>query len=593
MLLDAPPELIHKAEGWCAHRGAALTGTAALAAYLLGEREITEAQTRAFLDSIVENIPDMIFVKDARELRFQRFNRAGERLLGYPRETLLGKSDLDLFPPAQASAFVAADRRVLASGKVLEIPEEVIQTRSGVRILHTKKLAIPGPDGAPAYLLGISEDITDRKRAEEQRMQLLEERAARSAAEQASLDWSLLAQVSSQLAASLDLAHSLTQVVQLLTPRLADWAVIELQGEDRSPVFSAAHHVDPGRLEALRALQSHALRPAGFPWREQPVEPHPIAMSPLPDSALAAAAVDAGHLSLLKQLRPVSALVTPLMARGRTLGFLTLARTSPGAVYELPEHALVNDLADRLALAVDNVRLHEEARQAIRAREEFLAVAAHELKTPLTTLQLHVQKLLRTESGPGTASMQRADRQVQRLSSLVNDLLDITRLGEGQPQLQREETDLRALLGEVVERLAETVTKAQSVLSLQAHQSAVGYWDRLRLSQVATNLISNAVKYGGGSPIEVTLGASGTQAWFRIRDYGIGIAAEHQVRIFGPFQRAVSERHYGGLGLGLWIAHQIVTAHGGTIQVESATGAGASFTVSLPLHAPPDAPAPP
>jgi PAS domain S-box-containing protein len=165
--------------------------------------------THSFIDSIVENIPDMVFVKDAAELRFQRLNRAGEALLGYPRQELLGKSDHDLFPREQADHFVAADRRVLQAGTLLEIAEEVIQTRNGLRILHTKKIPLRNAKGEITHLLGISEDITERKHADEERLLLLEERAARAAAEQASLDWSLLAQVSSQLAASLDLASSL------------------------------------------------------------------------------------------------------------------------------------------------------------------------------------------------------------------------------------------------------------------------------------------------------------------------------------------------------------------------------------------------
>jgi signal transduction histidine kinase len=310
------------------------------------------------------------------------------------------------------------------------------------------------------------------------------------------------------------------------------------------------------------------------------------------DAALDQAAVSPEHRRQMEQLRPRAALVAPLMARNQLLGFLTVARTTPGYTYELPEQALVHDLADRLALAVDNVRLHEEARQAIRARDEFLAVAAHELKTPLTTLQLHVQKLLRAERAEGRSAdsapaqaLHRADRQVQRLSALVNDLLDVTRLGAENVALQLEDFDLCALVSEMAERMVDAISKTQSVLNVQTAEPVVGHWDRLRLSQVITNLLSNALKYGAGGPIEVSIRHQDGDAALSVRDHGIGISTEHHLRIFGPFQRAVSERHYGGLGLGLWIAHRIVEAHHGKILVDSIPGQGATFTVVLPLSA--------
>jgi two-component system, cell cycle sensor histidine kinase and response regulator CckA len=129
---------------------------------------MTASAVQTFLDSIIENIPDMIFVKEAAELRFVRFNKAGEDLLGYPREDLIGKNDYDFFPKEEADFFVAQDRAVLRGRRVVDIPEEPIHTRrKGIRILHTKKIPLLGPDGRPAYLLGISEDITDHKQAEE------------------------------------------------------------------------------------------------------------------------------------------------------------------------------------------------------------------------------------------------------------------------------------------------------------------------------------------------------------------------------------------------------------------------------------------
>ena len=176
-------------------------------------------------------------------------------------------------------------------------------------------------------------------------------------------------------------------------------------------------------------------------------------------------------------------------------------------------------------------------------------------------------------------------RQIVRLEQLVEALLDVSRLMEGRLQLSPEEVDLGALATDTVESLAETALHAGSALNLHCASDVVGRWDRLRIGQVITNLVSNAIKFGRAHPIDVDVDVETNgdrAARLRVRDSGIGIPPEQRKRIFDRFERAPAERHYPGLGLGLWIAKQIVDASNGTITVDSEVGVGSTFTVRLP-----------
>ena len=243
-------------------------------------------------------------------------------------------------------------------------------------------------------------------------------------------------------------------------------------------------------------------------------------------------------------------------------------------------------------------RQDSELRQAVRARDEFLSVASHELKTPLTPLQLQVQKLqlvASRQSGPGVervvSGLEVADRQVGRLTKLVDNLLDISRITSHRLKLEYESFDLAVLVRDVANRFRHELGRAGCALTLRADGPVMGSWDRTRLEQVVSNFLSNAAKYGAGQPVEISVDQIHDRARIRVRDQGIGIAPEDQPRIFERFERAVSEHNYAGLGLGLWIVRQIVDALGGKVTVESKIGEGATFTVELPLEPPSTTPA--
>ncbi len=240
----------------------------------------------------------------------------------------------------------------------------------------------------------------------------------------------------------------------------------------------------------------------------------------------------------------------------------------------------------------DQNRAYREAADAVRARDQFLSVASHELRTPLSSLQLLVEMLLMpklTANGQPLPEwlrpkLESAARQVKRLSRLITELLEVSRITTGRMTLERDSFDLVTLCQEVVVHLGPEAARAGSPLIVHAPSPVTGYWDRFRIEQVVTNLLTNAIKFGRCKPIAISVGAEGDTAWLSVRDQGIGISDDDTARIFGRFERAVPVRAYGGMGLGLFIARQVVDAHGGAIDVHSEPGHGSTFTVSLPLQ---------
>jgi signal transduction histidine kinase len=242
---------------------------------------------------------------------------------------------------------------------------------------------------------------------------------------------------------------------------------------------------------------------------------------------------------------------------------------------------LATAIAVRAALAVDNARLYRDAQEAIRARNDFLSMAAHELRTPITPVQLLLHSLERmvVKEPLDRVAVERirskitsAARQADRLGGLVNNLLDLSRLTAGRLDLSIEQVDLSALIDEVTARFSDELARAGCSLSVKHPGPVLGQWDKFRLEQVITNHLTNAMKYGQGKPIDIEVTATETEAVLQVRDRGIGISAEDQARLFKQFERAAPARSYGGVGLGLWIVRQIVAALDGQVSVTSELG---------------------
>ena len=242
--------------------------------------------------------------------------------------------------------------------------------------------------------------------------------------------------------------------------------------------------------------------------------------------------------------------------------------------------------------------MNQLLREAVRTRDDFLTVASHELKTPLHTLALLISSGVRLSRATPIPDrllhrLEGAQEQCERLTGLINRLLDVSRVAAGKLQLEPSELDLVELAARVLAGDREEIEASGSTVRLEAPAELKGRWDRMRVEQVVTNLLANALKYGERKPVVVRIRADASRVSIEVQDQGVGIAPADQERIFDRFERAVSSSNYSGLGLGLWITRQIVEAMGGSIRVESALGSGSSFVVDLPRRLPEAPPEPP
>jgi signal transduction histidine kinase len=392
--------------------------------------------------------------------------------------------------------------------------------------------------------------------------------------------------------AGLDLPTVLDVIAQKVSEVIGDGCVLQLTSEEDASLEPVTfHHPDPearwllaGTVHARRQWAGEGLH-GGVALRGHAVL--------LPDIDAEAARASGGlpeYLPYLERYGAQSLLVVPLRAQGRVFGTLGVVRDVAGGCqpYAEEDRLLLQSLAERAALAIADARLYGAATEAVRLRDDFLSVAGHELKTPLSAMRLQIQMLARMTRDVATAPdiaerVTRAERASERLGALVDELLDVGRITAGRLELKREELDLTALTREVMGRMSEAFLRSGSEVRLVAEAAVVGRWDRVRLEQVLCNLLSNAVKYGRGRPVEVRVEERGPEgARLVVRDGGIGIAPEDQPRIFERFERAVTDKQFHGLGLGLWITREIIDAHEGSIEVHSVPGEGSTFIVVLP-----------
>jgi predicted ATPase/signal transduction histidine kinase len=394
-----------------------------------------------------------------------------------------------------------------------------------------------------------------------------------------------LASAGAQLSETLDSSQIAESLVQLVVPTMADWCCVDVVDPEHGIRRLACAHRNPQKAEAAAEFVRRGVpdwQPPAMVLRTGTA----LHLEEGDERLLHPSSGDADDLRLLRTLGASSVLSVPMIAHGRTVGIMTLVISGTRRRFGDDEITIAQEVAARSALAVDNARLFQQAQDAVRIREEFLSVAAHELHTPITSLHLMVQAIssgkrpLTTETVRDTFGV--ADRQVRRLIRLVDELLDVSRIEARGFCLSPEPFDLAALVKEVSARFAEDARRAHSTLQVHADEPVPGVWDRSRIDQVISNLLSNAVKFGAGKPIEVVVSIAQGHATLAIVDHGIGVPPERARRIFGRFERAVSERHYGGLGLGLYIVETIVENLGGKVWCKDTPGGGATFVVDLP-----------
>ena len=422
-----------------------------------------------------------------------------------------------------------------------------------------------------------------------------EQSVLRDQAETARQRLSFLSEASNVLASSLDYSQTLQKVAKLCVPELADWCTVHIINSQGEPEQLALAHQDPAKVEWVLRLQNELKErypydpdaSNGMPRiiRTGELEIYPV----ITDEMLVQAAPDEEILRILRELGYSSGMSVPMMMRDEVIGVLQFATTESGYHYDEQDLSLAQDLARRAAMAVDNARLYAEAQKAIAVREDFLSMAAHELKTPVTSLRGFAQLLVRQLDNNREIDPERLRRaldtinqQSDRLFRLIIRLLDLSKLEAGKLVLEPELTNLTSLIERVVDGFSTGTDIHQ--LEIQAPETFQAIVDPLRIEQVITNLVDNAIKYSPeGGPVKINLSrqADRHNILLVVKDQGIGIPPVHRERIFEPFYQAQS-RGFAGIGMGLYITRQIIELHGGKIELEFPDEGGTSFLVTIP-----------
>ncbi|HEY0006248.1 MAG TPA: ATP-binding protein [Pyrinomonadaceae bacterium] len=527
-------------------------------------------ESRVNYQELFENADDIIYTHDL-EGHYASFNKAVERVAGYTQEEAVRLSFLEVIAPEYRSLAREMMMRKLRGEDVTRYELQLI-SKDGRRVWLEINSQLIYKDGKPVGVQGIARDITRRKHAQEAQ--------------------EFLSEAGRIIASSLDYQATLSSVARMAVPNLADWCAIDLFQEDGELKRLAVAHVDPAKIEWANELQRRYPQdmnePQGLPnvLRTGRSEIYPE----ISDELLVAAARDAEHLQIMREIGITSAMIVPLLAHGRTLGAITFISAESGRRYGDDDLKLAENLADRAALAIDNARLYQSVQEASRIKDEFLATLSHELRTPLTAI-LGWAIMLRTDSFDRETTMralETIERNARAQTQIVEDVLDVSRIITGNLRLDIRPVEISSVIEASIETIRPTAeAKGIALKTLVDPAAETISADPARLQQVLWNLLSNAVKFtpSGGS-VEVRVGRAGAQAMIEVSDTGEGISARFLPHVFDRFRQAdgaITRRH-GGLGLGLAIVRHLVELHGGTVRAASSgPGLGSTFTLTLPL----------
>jgi PAS domain S-box-containing protein len=566
--------------------------------YLVGFIEdITQrrdAQTEAsrslsLLRATLESTADGILVVNLNG-KILSFNQKLADMWGIPAEVFASGND-------QRTIDMALERLVypeIFMSKVGELnrhPEEasydVIELKDGRTFERYSQPQLI--EDVPVGRVWSFRDVTSRKRAEEQEIMLVQEQSARAEAENSQKRASLLAEASRVLSASFDYQTTLAALVRLAVPALADYCALDIvEAEDTFERIGEAH-VDPAKSQLLREVARFpkSALTARHPLMRVMATGAPVLEADITPAFIRASFAEAGQRRVVEALEPRSLICVPLVASGKPLGALTLVTSGSGRRYEIADLSLAADLARRAAVVVEHARLFHEAQQATRARDDVLAVVAHDLRNPLNTVTMAVSLMLETTPPERVEERRQAEivrRAADRMNRMIQDLLDVKRMESG-----RLTTDLKpelpaTIINDTIDMLRPLA--AGSTIRLEADiedNLPPVLADAARVQQVLSNLVGNAVKFTPRSGrITVCAEHIDGEVRFGVIDTGPGIPAEQLPHIFGRFWQAKTSDHRG-IGLGLAIAKGIVEAHNGRIWVESHVGLGSTFYFTLPV----------
>lgn len=458
-------------------------------------------------------------------------------------------------------------------------------------------------NGDSHILYAVSTDISEYKHIELElrekdalsRRLLEHHKTVRQEAEDAKRRAEFAAAANRAFAAALDYEQTLAKIIKMLVPRFAEVCGVYRLESNHALTLLAADHVDPEKKSMLLDLHRHfQFNPqARYGLSKALVTGQTEFYQHVTEEHLPSLDVNPSYARIVRSLGINSTIIVPMTMRSQVLGVLFLGTITPERAFSTADRLLAEELARAAANAIENARLYDEAKQAIQLRDEFIAVASHELRTPLTPLKAHLQIVNRffneqmaklpKEAQLCARTAKIADEQLTRLFKLIERLLDASQLSLKRLSLNTQRIDLSNIVRHSVDQFRGAFGSANVELRATISPAIEYIGDEQRLGQVVDNLMTNALKYGHSRPVDVSLFLdSEGNVVFRVADRGIGISAADQKRIFDRFERAAPYRSFGGMGLGLYIARQIVDSHGGQISVSSVPGAGSTFTVTLP-----------
>lgn len=535
------------------------------------ESEQALRQSEAQLRLITDNLPVLISYIDT-DLTYRFVNAAYESWFGRPRAEVVNRSVRSVVGD-EVFTKVAPRLRQALDGEPVRFEMPFPHPTLGSRHLDITYIPHVVEGGPPAGFFILATDITERKRTETRK--------------------AFLAEASSILASSIDHKTTLSNVAQTAVPAMGDWCIVDLvdpaSGEQEE---LAIFHTNPEKIEIFRKLR-RLMPPTSDQGISKVLRSGEPELIPEVTEEILRRRVPPGEL--LEMLRGIgfrSVMIAPLKVHNEIIGAISFARTASAEPYGQDDLDTAMALAQRASVAIENAKLYQDAQEAIQARDEFMSICSHELKTPVTSLLLQFQiAKRRVAQGDDQVysvdqvnrRLDAAEKQLLRLTRLIEDMLDSSRAAMSRLDLRREPVDLGLLVEEVASRFSEQLSLESYRLEWKLDRDVVAMVDRYRIDQVITNLITNAIKYGEGRPIRISTHREDSAAVILVEDRGMGIAPEHLDRIFHRFERATSFRKISGLGLGLYISRQIVEAHGGKISVSSRPGEGSTFRVELPL----------
>lgn len=522
--------------------------------------------SRFRLASIVESSSDALYSTSLTN-EIISWNSGTEKLYGYHLDEVLGKN-LSIIIPEDRLHEIKKITQSVKHKKSIDKYETIRCRKDGSRVNISETYSpIIDASGKVTGISVVARDITERKQTEN--------------------NLNFLLQVSRILESSLDYKKTLTTAANLAIPRLADWCTIIILEEDKIQRLTTTHK-DINKVKAMMKISDYFLSVPGIEHGAM----HAIRtgeselVSNITEDKLQRSIKDSNVIETIREYGLRSYMTAPIKTQTNIYGAITFVSAESGRNYREEDLLVLEEFAGRSALAIERSRSIKELQNAVVLRDDFISAASHELKTPITSLKAYTQSLLRAHKNMDESQIStflgKMDNEVNRLTSLVGDLLNAVRIQQGRLEYNEEEFDLNSLIYETIENIQFSFNKHKILVEGNVNRKVWG--DKERIRQVIVNFLTNAAKYSpDADKIIVTLKSGKNRAEVGIQDFGIGIEREYLSKVFDKFFRVDSEegKTFPGLGMGLHISKEIISRHGGTISVKSEKNKGSLFSFTL------------